>query len=863
METKLKSHFRKSLLIKHLLLMMTAFSMLLVLVLTVAFGWLNYENRIKDTDSDLAEIEQTHSKAVSTALWNLDRNVLYAQINGLLNYNHISYVAISDGTDTIIETGVKKSDGIIAREIPLAFDRDDSPVTIGTLYIQSDKSGIIGDVIRGISRIILLQTVTVGLTAFFLFILFNREVTRHLFSIANYFVNHAPDFEHISKPLRLARKTTGDEIDILADSFNQMRENLASAYAELHRKTSRLSALYDETPIMMHSIDRSGNLVKVNNHWLRTMGYGRDDVIGRKVVDFYTDESRKYAMDVVQPAFFQTGIAKDIQLQYVKKSGEIIDVLLSATGERDSDGNVVRSRAVIEDVTERKRAEQVLMESEEQFRALVEQSITGIAVIQNGVFVFVNSRLSEMFGYRSDEMTGRHPPDFVLESDRDMVRESLRKRMSGEIDSERLTFRVARKDGSERHVELFSKAMTYKGSRAFLSTLMDITEQKSLEEQLRQAQKMEAIGQLAGGVAHDFNNILSAIIGYASLARMRMGDSDTNRQNIDQILASSERAAALTQSLLSFSRKQVVNLAGIELNDIVAGFEKFLLRLLREDICLRTGLSPVGLPVLADRGQIEQMLMNLVTNARDAMPNGGSITIATEAVTMDRLPADPYEPGHGSGDYALITVKDTGTGIAENVRERIFEPFFTTKEVGKGTGLGLSMVYGIVRKHNGFVDVESRPGMGSEFRIYLPVHKLTAETEEQKAERTAPLRGGSETILVAEDNDMLRKLAATVLKQYGYTVIEAVDGMEAIAKFTENRDRISLLLLDGIMPRMNGKQAWEEIRLITPDIKAIFISGYSEDIFTKDGIPDGEAEFIQKPIQPSHLIRAVRKALEG
>jgi len=396
-----------------------------------------------------------------------------------------------------------------------------------------------------------------------------------------------------------------------------------------------------------------------------------------------------------------------------------------------------------------------------------------------------------------------------------------------------------------------------------IHVVRDITERKKLEDQLRQAQKMEAIGQLAGGVAHDFNNILSAIMGYGHLLLMKMDDNDPLRNYVDQTLEAAERAATLTHSLLAFSRKQTISLKLINLSELVKRFEKFLLRLIREDIEFKTVCADEDITVMADTGQIEQVLMNLVANARDAMPEAGKLTIGTGLVHIE----DEFMKidGHGKpGEYALITVSDTGIGMDEKTREKIFEPFFTTKEQGKGTGLGLSMVYGIIKQHGGYVTVYSEPGRGATFKIYLPLVKPHAGAEPVEERKEAvPVRGGSETILVAEDDEALRKLASTVMHQFGYTVIEAVDGEDAVLKFIENKDRIKLIVLDAIMPNKNGKQAYDEISSIAPNIKTLFASGYTADVISPTGILEKGTYFILKPVSPIDLLKKVREILDA
>ncbi len=393
-----------------------------------------------------------------------------------------------------------------------------------------------------------------------------------------------------------------------------------------------------------------------------------------------------------------------------------------------------------------------------------------------------------------------------------------------------------------------------------LCNYRNITERKKLESQLFQAQKMEAVGQLTSGVAHDFNNILTAIIGFSSLIEMSLDRDDPRRTNLNHVLAGAYKAAELTRSLLAFSRKQIINPQPVDLNELIGKIEKFLKRIIGEDIDLITSITPDVLTINADSGQIEQILMNLAANARDAMPKGGLLSLETGTVEIN---AD-YVKLHGFGElgsYALISVSDTGDGMDETTCNKVFEPFFTTKEVGKGTGLGLSVVYGIIKQHNGFINVYSEPGKGTTFRIYLPLIQ-TAVTGKSAGEEEI-LERGTETILVVDDDASLRELAEKFLGTFGYTVITAADGSEALARFRENREGIHLVIMDIIMPKMNGKDAYDEMRKINPDVKVIFISGYTRDIIHKRGVLDQSLDFVSKPLNPKKLLAKVREVLGG
>ncbi|MBI5674550.1 MAG: response regulator [Nitrospirae bacterium] len=385
-----------------------------------------------------------------------------------------------------------------------------------------------------------------------------------------------------------------------------------------------------------------------------------------------------------------------------------------------------------------------------------------------------------------------------------------------------------------------------------------LTEQRRLEEQLRHAQKMEAIGQLAGGVAHDFNNILTAVMGYGHLLQMKLKGDDPLKHNVDQILTVTKRGADLTRNLLAFSRKQAIELKPVNINKIIETSVKLLPGLIGERIELKTILADENLTMLADSFQIEQVILNLASNARDAMPEGGALTIATESMEMDRK----YISVHGYGNpgaYVLLSFTDTGTGMDEETKKKIFDPFFTTKKAGEGTGLGLAMIYGILKQHNGYITVDSEEGKGTTFRIYFPL--VDGKEEDEVAEASAPA-GGKETILIAEDDAAVREPLKAALEIFGYDVIETVDGEDAVAKFKENKERIKLLLFDVIMPKMNGKEAYEEIKLIRPEIKVIFTSGYTANTFQAKEIVKKELTFISKPVSPNNLLRKIREVLD-
>lgn len=703
------------------------------------------------------------------------------------------------------------------------------------------------------------------LTIFFAWIIGKRSIADRI----DLLEKASRDLAEGNLSVRISDLVTGGELGKLGQTFDTMASQLLVREQALVESERNYRSIFDTTKdaIFVHDAE-TGEIIDVNKTTEELYGYSREEVLHRKIQDFYSGES-PYSSQKAREWMRKASQEGPQNFEWLsrRKNGELFwtEVVLSAM-------QIARTRcllAVVRDITERKRAEETLIERNAWISSILEASPAAIYTMnKEGILLSWNRGAEHIFGWSKDEVVGKLPP-FIPEEKLEKFHASCDRILRGEPFLG-VEFLARRKDGLPVSVSI-SAAPLYDSSgksNGIMSIASDITHQKKietehtlLENQLRQAQKMEAVGQLGGGVAHDFNNILSAIVGYSHLSLMKMSPDDPNRYNIEQILESSERAAELTQRLLAFSRKQVVNLKRIDLNDIITKFEKFLLRLLREDIELKTTLASLELPVMADRGQIEQLLMNLVTNARDAMPHGGHISIETSLVQMDLLFIETHGFGR-EGSYATISVSDTGIGIPEVVKDRIFEPFFTTKEEGKGTGLGLSMVYGIMTKHEGYINFHSKPGIGTTFTVYLPVACVAAEIEPQNKDDQIPIQGGAETLLIAEDDASVRSLNAVLLRNYGYTVIEAVDGLDAVNKFIENRDHIRLVLLDGIMPKMNGKAVWKKIKALSPGVKVIFISGYAEDIFTKEGIPDKDISFIQKPSPPLVLIRRVRELLD-
>jgi len=553
--------------------------------------------------------------------------------------------------------------------------------------------------------------------------------------------------------------------------------------------------------------------------------------------------------------------------EFVRKDGSLLtmEVTVSQVRRSPSEDAVPTGGcvAILHDITDRIEQEDALRAAEEKYRNIFENAAEGIfQVAVDGHYISANPALARIFGFASPlQMTGNDDlkarKTFVDPDDYRRLNAILRARGFVEnFESERY-----RTDGTRMWTSTNVRLVTDKknDTRYFEGTVRDITLRKNLESQLRHSQKMEAIGTLAGGVAHDFNNLLTALIGYGNLLQIKMEKDNPLRVYVDHVLASAKRAANLTNSLLAFSRKQTVNLEPNGVNEIITGVQKLLERLLSEDIELRVETCTKEITIMADRTQIEQILMNLATNARDAMTDTRVLTISTGHASIDR--AFVAKHGYGKvGTYARLTVTDTGHGMDEKVKEHIFEPFFTTKEAGRGTGLGLSTVYGIVKQHDGYVTVESEPGKGTRFHLYFP----SVRVKRERVRHVEPnMPSGTETILVAEDDRETRHLMKEVLREYGYTVIGAADGDEAVRHFIEHRERIGLAIIDVIMPKKNGMEVYSEISKLDPSVKVLFVSGHARDVVLDKGIVDSRNNFLSKPITPSLLLERLRTLLDA
>lgn len=610
------------------------------------------------------------------------------------------------------------------------------------------------------------------------------------------------------------------------------------------------------------------NIIFANESINAVFGWTPQELIGKSTRILYrTDEEYEEIGRLFYPALSkQRTFTHEFMCRRKDGSDFFCGVSASVIGERLDEKRIV---VIYEDKTQTRHAEEALQESERKLRYIVEHSNELFYIHNTGhEFTYISPQSLPILGYPPEELmiewtmlTTENP---LNEKAYELTEMALK---TGERQKPYLV-EVYRKDGGKVLLEVDESPLKGCGGEVIgiVGAARDVTELKrteaekeKLHAQLLHAQKMEAIGRLAGGISHDFNNILTAIIGYAHFIKMKTKENEQLRVYAENILSLSDRATCLTQGLLALSRKQVINLRPVNVNEIIRSVDSLLMRIIGEDIELKTKLTDRKVTIMADMGQMEQVLMNLATNSRDAMPGGGLLFIETDVVDLD----SNFIKTHGFGNpgrYVLISETDTGTGMDKETKGKIFEPFFTTKEVGKGTGLGLSIVYGIVKQHDGYITAYSEPGIGTTFNIYLPLVK--SQLEKESPEAMPSPAAGKETLLLAEDDKEVRAFTKEILTEYGYAVVEASDGEDAVKKFTEHKDAIELLLLDIIMPKKNGKEAYEQIKKVKPGIKALFISGYTADVIHEKGIVGEGLNFIMKPISPMILTKKVRDILE-
>ena len=605
-------------------------------------------------------------------------------------------------------------------------------------------------------------------------------------------------------------------------------------------------------------VDREGILTYANKRACQMLGCEESDLVGHKVEEFLHESSKEIL--AIQMSQRNVRLSESYELTWVKVNGEIIHTLVSSKSIFDSDGVFKGSLATATDITDRKLYEKRLADSEKKMRSLIEQAPIGIAIFQDGKYFYANPELMAMFNCEdSAEIEGRSLTEFIAPGHQHLFMERYKRFLAGKPTRQSYQLEGIKKSGELFEMVIWPKTVEYDNQIAVLAFIMDVSENRNLRAQLMQAQKMEAIGTLAGGIAHDFNNLLQVIIGYSELILMDRNLTDKLRQSVKSINKASVNGADLVKRILTFSRKTETRQKPLDLNHEIKQINRLLDRTISKMIEIELHLSDEIGPINADAAQIEQIIMNLAVNARDAMPEGGRLIIETSDTTLDseycatHIEATP-------GPSVLLLVSDTGTGMDRKTMERIFEPFFTTKASGKGTGLGLAMVYGIVKQHGGHVTCYSEIGAGTAFKIYFPA--LFSETVSHDKTEIKEIGTGNETILLVDDEETVREVGKELLEDFGYRVITAQGGKEALLIYEVERDKIDLVILDLMMPEMGGKECLEELLKINPSVKSLICSGYSANGAAKDAVRAGASGFVGKPYIFNELLSEIRKILD-
>jgi two-component system cell cycle sensor histidine kinase/response regulator CckA len=648
----------------------------------------------------------------------------------------------------------------------------------------------------------------------------------------------------------------------------ELEEKRWQAEVTVLESEERFRKLVETMKVGLSTIDEKGVLTYVNEYFSTMLGYTIDEMIGRSTLDFYYDEEgRKAQEEIFEKRKVGMQDPTPYEVIWRKKDGQKVYSILSPTPIFDANGRYTGSFAIHTDITERKQAEELLRKEKEISLSILENAPYGVALIdKGGKYIYINSEFTNITGYTLEDIpTGKDwfQKAFSDPKERERFIQVWKEdRSKGKMMNRE--FGIHCKDEKIREIDIRSTFL--KDGRAVV-VLHDITEQKlaeermeSLQEQLRQSQKMEAIGRLAGGIAHDFNNLLTIIKGYSQLSLIELKEDSPLKKNIEHIHGATDRAANLVRQLLAFSRRQILEMKVLNLNAILTNLDNMLRRVIGEDIELITILAEDLGRVKTDPGWIEQAIMNLVVNSRDAMPSGGKLTIETGNADLDEASTFGHV-GVEPGRYVMLSVSDTGIGITPEVMERLFEPFFSTKEKDKGTGLGLSTVYGIVKQSDGDIWVYSEPGKGATFKIYLPRVDEPLEERKEKVLGDELLRG-SETILLVEDEENVRKLALRVLERQGYKVLSARDGDDALLICEQFKDPIHLMLTDVVMPGMSGHELAKRLKSLYPKMKILYMSGYTDDTIVLHGVLLEGVNYIQKPFTVDALTKKVREVLE-
>jgi two-component system cell cycle sensor histidine kinase/response regulator CckA len=653
-----------------------------------------------------------------------------------------------------------------------------------------------------------------------------------------------------------------------AEAASPVGQAWAEAVAALRASEERFRNAVHYAPIGMAIVASDGRFLEVNPALCRLVGYTREELLARTFQDITHPEDLDVELKFVRQVLAGEIETYQMEKRYFHKEGHVVWVLLSVSLVRDAAGQPLHFISQIQDLSERKHIDAALRESEEQHRLLFRRNPLPMWVVEAETLAVlaVNDAAVEHYGYSREEFLNMSLRDvWPVEEASKLAGVSA---APGSGRNHVGAHRHRKKDGTQIRVEVISDDAWSGGRPARLVLALDVTDKERAQEdlrgaeaQLRQAQKMEAVGRLAGGIAHDFNNVLTVVKSFSEFLLEDLEEADPRRADVQEIAKAADRAAGMTRRLLAFSRRQVLQPRPLDLNGVIGGMERMLQRLIGDDVRILTSLDSALLQVQADPGSIEQVILNLVVNARDAMPNGGTLSIETHNARLDRPDATwAIQPG----PYAMLSIRDTGHGMDAATQARVFEPFFTTKGQGEGTGLGLAMVYGIIKQSRGHVWVASKPDQGTTFTIYLPQVVAVKEAPVAKPAVTSSTAGGGETILLVDDEEALRSVARRALVRAGYSVIPAVDGPDALRVYMEHTGTpVALVVTDVVMPGLGGRELVGRLKIMSPNLRVLFVSGYTEEGVRKQGVLQPGTEFLEKPFTPEKLLRKIREILDA
>ncbi|OQX17096.1 MAG: hypothetical protein BWK76_10620 [Desulfobulbaceae bacterium A2] len=865
-----------------LVLSILVFSSVAALLSTMIQLFFEYRRDMGSIETTVAQIQNSHVGAIVPSLWVYDLAMLETQLQGIKNLPDISYASLWKDEQPIAEVGRKTEGGQGRLSVfPLVYSHRGQEQHLGILQVEVSLLGVYQRLWDRVIVILATQSLKTFCVSIFIFFLFYSIVGRHLKTMADF--ARALSLQSLDTPLVLQRKAVkgaeNDELGLVESAINNMRHNLIQemdsvrlAQDALAQSEERFRTLVANIPGIVY---RSELLPPWHVHYISdrieqlTGRPSQDFVLGTVALGqlIHSEDLAAVAATVQRQVAARAAFEVEYRIRHV--DGRISWVFANGQVICDEHQTPVWLDGVILDISEKKQTEQQLREQDLLLHSIIENTSDAIFCKDTmGRYVLANSAALDAMGHSRQEVIGKTDFELFPRESAEIIQRNdaqVLSSLSPLIAEEQLQIASGESFWHTNKSPLLDAQGTLRG---LVGISRDITEWKraqqrneELERKYLQAQKMETVGRLAGGVAHDFNNMLNVILGYTEIVQGELPRDSPSQGALLEIRKAAQRSAELTRQLLAFARKQTVAPEVLDLNEAVEGMLRMLQRLMGEDIDLAWRPGKLPGPVKMDPAQIEQLLANLCVNARDAIADTGKITIETGTAIFDASYCAEH-PGFLAGEYVLLAVSDNGCGMDKNTMANIFEPFFTTKESGKGTGLGLSMVYGIVKQNNGFINVYSEPGQGTCFKIYLAKHQ--GEPEWMPKEEIQPtMAGGHETLLLVEDEPMLMKMTTAMLNMQGYTVLAAITPGEAIHLSREHAGTIHLLITDVVMPEMNGRDLARYLHGFLPGLRCLFMSGYTANVIAHHGVLDPGVHFLQKPFSSRDLAARVREVLDA